>query len=348
MRNKPASKKPRWSTSKAVKEYHRQQQSADQSLLTARAEVNQLKHQLAAERKARERLENTLQDLRSSRVKLRLDRKARASKGGVTLRVIVPDSHGCFIDQQAASAMLADIRMLKPDSIIMLGDHLDCGGFLAEHHTWGYVAEANYTFEDDCNATNQFLDELQSAAPQATIEYLEGNHERRIEKWIVTDTLKSGKGGKRDVALIASYFSTAVVLQLPKRGIALFEQGKWYDNCQVPGTIQRDNCYFTHGQYTSKAAAAAHLAKYNANIWFGHTHRMDLATKRTVDSGPIGAWNPGCLCQLQPYWMHQNLTDWVNGYGIQLVQRGLGHLNLQIPIIEGVSYLSPLIRRGAA
>jgi len=38
----------------------------------------------------------------------------------------------------------------------------------------------------------------------------------------------------------------------------------------------------------------------------------------------------------------------VNGYGIQLVQRGLGHLNLQIPIINGVSYLSPLIHRGAA
>lgn len=319
-----------------------------QEVLTLKGKLAQLQAELARERSARELLEQTLDRLRSSRVKLQLDRKARSSKGGVSLRVIVPDSHGCFIDQSAASAMLTDIRLLKPSSIILLGDHLDCGGFLAEHHTWGYVAETDYSFEDDCSATNQFLDELQSAAPQATIEYLEGNHERRIEKWIVTDVLKSGKGSRADVKMFNGLFSTSEVLQLSKRKIPLYKQGEWYDGCHVPGTILRDNCYFTHGQYTSKSAAAAHLAKYNSNIWFGHTHRMDMATKRTVTSGPIGAWNPGCLAKLQPYWMHQNLTDWIHGYGIQLVQRGLGHLNLQIPIIKSKSYLSPLVSRGAA
>jgi len=336
------------SLKKKLDAWTRNAANESQELLTMRSKLKRLEADLKRERSARELLEQTLDRLRSSSVKLNLTRKARSTKGGVTLRVIVPDSHGCFVDQSAASAMLADIAMLKPSSIILLGDHLDCGGFLAEHHTWGYVAETDYTFEDDCQATNQFLDALQSAAPQATIEYLEGNHERRIEKWIVTDALRSGKGSRGDVKMLHALFSTETVLQLEKRKIPIYKQGEWYDGCQVPGTIMRDNCYFTHGQFTSKAAAAAHLAKYNANIWFGHTHRMDMATKRTVASGPIGAWNPGCLCQLQPYWMHQNLTDWVNGYGIQLVQKGLGHLNLQIPIIEGVSYRSPLIRRGAA
>ena len=336
------------SIKKKIDAWSRNAATESQELLTLRSKLKQLEAQLKRERSAKEMLEQTLERLRGSRVKLRLDRKARASKGGVSLRVIVPDSHGCFVDQAAASAMFADIKLLKPKSIILLGDHLDCGGFLAEHHTWGYVAETDYTFEDDCGATNQFLDKLQSAAPEADIEYLEGNHERRIEKWIVTDVLGSGKGSRSSVKTLNALFSTESVLQLARRKIPIYKQGQWYDGCQVPGTIMRDNCYFTHGQFTSKAAAAAHLAKYNSNIWFGHTHRMDMATKRTVSSGPIGAWNPGCLCQLQPYWMHQNLTDWVNGYGIQLVQRGLGHLNLQIPIINGVSYLSPLIHRGAA
>ena len=336
------------SIKKKIDAWSRNEATESQELLTMRSKLKQLEAQLKRERSAKEMLEQTLERLRGSRVKLRLDRKAKASKGGVTLRVIVPDSHGCFVDQAAASAMLADIKLLKPSSIILLGDHLDCGGFMAEHHTWGYVAETDYSFEDDVEATNQFLDQLQSAAPQATIEYLEGNHERRIEKWIVTDVLKKGKGSRGSVKILNSMFSTQTVLGLDRRKIPIYKQGEWYDGCHVPGTILRDNCYFTHGQFTSKAAAAAHLAKYNSNIWFGHTHRMDMATKRTVSSGPIGAWNPGCLCQLQPYWMHQNLTDWVNGYGIQLVQRGLGHLNLQIPIINGVSYLSPLIHRGAA
>lgn len=325
-----------------------QKKRDDRELAIAQATITRLKEELSQERQARQNLETTLQNIRQSKVKIKLDQKARSSRGGVTLRVIVPDTHGCFIDQQAASAMLEDIKMLKPESIVLLGDHLDCGGFLAEKHTWGYVAEAEYNFEDDCNATNQFLDQLQAAAPQATIEYLEGNHERRIEKWIVTDSLRTGKGSKKDTALLSKLFSTSVVLNLSKRKVNLYKQGEWYDGCHVPGTIFRDNCYFTHGQYTNKSAAASHLAKYNANIWFGHTHRMDMATKRTVANGPIGAWNPGCLCILQPYWQHQNLTDWVNGYGVQLVQRGLGHLNLQIPIVGSVSYLSPLIKRGAS
>lgn len=319
----------------------------DQDLLTKNAEIAKLKSELAIKTKANEQLQQALLNARQSRIKLNITKKARSSKGGVKIRVIIPDSHGCFIDQQAASALIADIAMLRPDSIIMLGDHLDCGGFLAENHTWGYVAEADYCFEDDINATNQFLDEIQAAAPSAVVEYLEGNHERRIEKWILTATTRAGKGNKRDAKMLYSHYATETVLHLSQRRISIFKQGQWYDGCKVPGTIERDNCYFTHGQYTSKNAAAAHLGKYNANVWFGHTHRMDLATKRTVSTEAIGAWNPGCLCQLQPYWMHQNLTDWIHGYGVQLVQPGLGHLNLQIPIIGGVSYLSPLIKRGA-
>jgi len=253
------------SIKKKVQDWSRNEATESQELLTMRAKLKQLEAQLKRERSAKEMLEQTLDRLRGSRVKLRLDRKAKASKGGVTLRVIVPDSHGCFVDQSAASAMLADIKLLKPSSIILLGDHLDCGGFLAEHHTWGYVAETDYTFEDDVEATNQFLDQLKSAAPQAIIEYLEGNHERRIEKWIVTDALRSGKGSRSDVKMLNSMFSTQTVLGLDRRKIPIYKQGEWYDGCHVPGTILRDNCYFTHGQFTSKAAAAAHLAKYNSN-----------------------------------------------------------------------------------
>jgi predicted phosphodiesterase len=313
---------------------------------TAHKRIETLEAEIARLRAANEKLQSALEAARASRIKLRLDGKARKRKGSkISVRVIIPDTHGCFIDQAAAAAMLRDIERLKPDSVILLGDHLDCGGFLAEHHTWGYVAESAYRFEDDVNATNQFLDSLQRAAPSATIEYLEGNHERRIEKWIVTDTLR---GGQADAAFVASLFSCEIVLHLAKRGIAFFKQGQCYDGCYVPATIQRDNCHFTHGVYTGIHAARQHLVKYNTNIWFGHTHRMDTSTKRTVASGPIGAWNPGCMCQLQPLWAHQNLTDWMHGYGVQLVQAGMGHLNLQIPVIDGVSYLSPLIDRGSA
>jgi hypothetical protein len=292
---------------------------------------------------AMEKLEMQLRQSRESKIKLSIGGGQPTKKSSDTFcRVIIPDSHGCYIDEAAAAAMIADIKVLKPRSIILLGDHLDCGGFLAQHHTIGYVAEASYTFEDDCNATNQFLDVIQSAAKGAAVEYLEGNHERRIEKYIVTAVASK----RPEAKLLRDNFSTKVVLHLEKRGINLYSQGVFYEGLRIPATIRRDGCYFTHGEFTSKNAAAQHLAKYNGNIWNGHTHRSDSATKRTVKDGVIGAWNPGCLCRLQPLWMHTNLTDWSHGYGIQVVRKGFGHLNLQIPIIDGVSYLAPLLEFG--
>lgn len=324
-----------------LERYARSNAGQSDKLAAALEQITSLKLELAAARTAAEKLENALAQTRASRIKLQLTTKSRR-RGGAVVRVIIPDSHGCFIDEAAAAALLADIAAIQPDSIIMLGDHLDCGGFLAEHQTWGYVAEMAYTFEDDVNATNQFLDGIQAAAAGARIEYLEGNHERRIQKQLVTQTLR---GGQRDASFLEALFSVSVVLHLDKRGIAFFKQGVFYDDCKVPATIERDNCYFTHGQFTGEHAAAAHLRKYAANVWFGHTHRSESKIKRTVSSGPIGAWNAGCLCRIQPYWMHQNLTDWSHGYGLQIAEAGVGHLNMQIPILDGVSLLPLLLGR---
>ena len=59
-----------------------------------------------------------------------------------------------------------------------MGDHLDCDGFLAQHHVWGFVAETEYTFEDDV-AANVMLDSVQKICPKAKLTYLSGitNHE---------------------------------------------------------------------------------------------------------------------------------------------------------------------------
>ena len=43
--------------------------------------------------------------------------------------------------------------------------------------------------------------------------------------------------------------------------------------------------------------------------------------------------------------MHQNLTDWSHGYGLQIAEAGVGHLNMQIPILDGVSLLPLLLGR---
>lgn len=294
-----------------------------------------------AQEKRNESLLRSLEKARAPRVKI--VSAPAILKAEDFSRITVPDTHGSKIDHAAAGALLADIESIKPKQIVLLGDHMDCGGFLAQHHTMGYVAETEYSFEDDVAAANQFLDELQSKAPGAEIFYLEGNHERRIERWCVTQTLAN----RKDADFLRRMFSTESVLSLEKRGIRFFKQGQFYDGLRVPSTIKLGKCHFTHGSRAGVNAAMQTLNDFGGNVVFAHTHRADSAVKRTVGSGEIGAYNPGCLCQLQPLWQHTQITGWSHGYGLQLVRKSGAFLHINVPIIDGKSLMIPLTRRVA-
>lgn len=256
---------------------------------------------------------------------------------GAYFRVIVPDTHGCYADEAALAAFLSDLEALAPRvrEIVLLGDHLDCGGFLAMHHTIGYVAEAAYTFEADVIATNTLLDRVQGLCPKAAIHYLEGNHERRIERWCVTQTLSHA----RDAEYLRKMFSPASVLHLEKRNISYYRQAEFHGDLPVPGTLRLGRCYFTHGTRCGSNAAREMLADFGANVVFGHTHTASSASARPVKSGEIGAWCPGGLCRLQPLWNHTRPTKWNHGYAVQLVRRDGDFMYVHVPIISGRSYL---------
>lgn len=286
-----------------------------------------------------EQLEERLFALRGSQFKLPKSKKTDL-EGRTFCRITIPDTHGCLVDPQAIAAFLHDLELVKPSEIIMLGDHLECGGFLAQHHTLGYVAQTEYTFDQDIAATNQLLDQIQRTCPHSRIDYIEGNHERRIENWCVTTSLKN----KEDAEALRKRFSASSVLELEKRGISWIRQGVFYDGVSIPATIKRGRCYFTHGSSTAKHAASEHVKKFGGNVVYGHCHRTDSYVIRTVGAGIIGAWSPGCLCILQPLWQHTNPTDWSHGYGLQLVSEDGSFLHINVPIIDGKSYLGPLFQ----
>lgn len=278
--------------------------------------------------------------------------KLRSSKfsisGGVKKPVARPDkskylmamgdTHGCFVEQAAVTAALNDAAALQPEIIVLLGDHLDCGGFLAQHMTLGYVAEAEYAFQDDVNAANQFLDAVRAACPNAEIIYIEGNHEIRIERWIMTQRMRN----KKDAKYLRDMFSPNTVLELEKRGIRFIARGQMYDGLSVPGSIKIGKCYFTHGSYCGEQATKKHLQRFGGNVVFGHVHIEDTYTTRTVTEPRTGAWTPGCLCHRQPLYMHTNPTSWVHGYHLQVIQPDGAFLPMNVPIIDGISYAAPL------
>lgn len=266
--------------------------------------------------------------------------RRRARLKGDRIRVIIPDTHGAKVHRGALAATLADIKFLAPHEVILLGDHVDCGGFLAQHHTLGYVAETDYTYEDDIAHAAAFLDALQAAAPAAAIDYLEGNHERRVETWCVTVTLKT----KADAEKLRRAFAPEFLLDLAGRGIPYRRLTECYDGLNVQGIIRRGKCFFFHGISTAKNAAATTQVRVAGNCVFGHTHRAQSDTTRRLGTGIVGAWNPGCLCELQPLWNHGRPTDWTHGYAVQLVAPSGAFLHLNVPVIGGKSLLTSLFK----
>lgn len=292
-------------------------------------------------------VDQQLESIERSRAPRKIFQRPPSSvSSGDFCRVIIPDSHGSKCDPAAIAAFLSDLEAINPRQIIMLGDHLDCGGFLATHHTLGYVAETTATFDDDVDACNHFLDEIARCAPKASVDYLAGNHERRLETWCVTQQLKnpgSTVRGKSMAEVLLAQYSAQAVLSTEKRGIHYFDQGKFYDGLPIPATIKRGKCVFTHGSRIGRNAAADMLNDFGFNVVFGHTHREDSASRRTVREGVIRSWNPGCLSLLQPLWQHTNVTGWSHGYALQMVSGNEDFLHVNVPIINGKSYLGALM-----
>jgi predicted phosphodiesterase len=249
-------------------------------------------------------------------------------------RVIIPDSHGAHIDPNAKKAFLRDLARLRPEQIVMLGDHLDCGGTFNSHQR-NYTHEICESYDDDVSATNSFLDSIRHRAPDAAIHYIEGNHEAHVERWAARLFHI-----KKDADKLLEAFGPVPVLKLKKREIKYYKRSEHYMGLSIPGAIRLGKCFFVHGVSHSKHAASTHLARFGANVVFGHVHRSQGTVERTVVSRGFGAWCPGTLAKLQPLYAHTAPTSWSHGYGLQFVNLDSGKfIHWNVPIFGDRSML---------
>lgn len=263
----------------------------------------------------------------------------RSRKQGF-VRIVFGDIHGSYLDAQAVSAFLEDVRLLKPAELICVGDLLDCAGFLAEHHTIGVVPQLDYTYEHDSGAANDFLDSLAKASGNAPCTVLEGNHEARIQRWIAKATIRN----VADARMLERMYGAAAVLKLEDRNIRWIRRHEIYDDLSIHGTIRlRPGAVAQHGEaYCGVNATRQLLQALGKNVFHGHTHRLCAIYGENLASDLVGV-NTGCLCQKRPLYGLTKTTGWMHGYAVQFVQPGQGFLAIPVPIVGGVSYLAPLL-----
>ena len=102
------------------------------------------------------------------------------------------------------------------------------------------------------------------------------------------------------------------------------------------GFERRGNLILTHGTTVcadSAMTARKNLMKYGMSVICGHTHRLG-STFKTDIRGMIGAWENGCLCDLNliKQWGGE-LGNWQTGFST-IHQKNGRFCVQQVPIID--------------
>jgi hypothetical protein len=310
-------------------------------VIDAQARADSARREMAALKKDRNQILREYTDLLHARTVPSFSGRAKVSVRAGLVRVACGDVHGMMMDRAAVNAFLADLKTLDPDEIVLGGDIVECGGWLAKHQPLGYVAACNYTYQEDIQAAGWFLDEIQKAAPKAKIYYIEGNHENRVERWIVDQTMAQ----KRDSEFLRQAFAPEVMLRLKDRGVVYCRRSEIYGQGLPRGWIKLGKMFYTHELGGGKNAAREAAVRTAGNVTFFHTHREDTATVVFPGVGLVKAFNPGCLCQMQPLWRHSDPTNWSQGYAIDFVAPSGNFQHVHVPIWRGESLAVSMVDR---
>lgn len=313
----------------------------ERRMLEAESRLKEHKIQLNAVKRERDELLSEFMDMRTARPVPKSPAAKLATSKADTVRVSFGDLHGMMMDRGAVAALLRDLRVLDPDEIVMLGDMLECGGFLAQHHAVGFVALTDYSYQEDVKATNWFLDEVQKAAPRAVMHFLVGNHTERIERWCVDKAMSN----KLDSQFLLDAIGPQAVLRLNERGVNFYRRSEIYHDGLPRGWLRLGKMCYVHELGLSKNAARDAAIRSAVNVTFGHTHRADEATVVFPGVGIVKAFNHGCLSQVQPIWKHSDPTSWSQGYGIEIIAKSGNFQHIHVPIWRGESLAGAMIER---
>ena len=175
--------------------------------------------------------------------------------------VLLPDLHSPYHDRRAWRLVLQVIRQMAPDEVIQLGDLTDqaCTG------RWAKDPRKVATFKQEIDATNVLLDELDEDAPEAEKTIIFGNHDARLENYLVDQAPD---------LLDLPGLSLSELLRLEERGFS------W---CPYKKGIHRGAMFLTHdvGRCGKRAHEQA-VEDLGHSYCGGHTHNLSVSYRGTI------------------------------------------------------------------
>jgi metallophosphoesterase superfamily enzyme len=200
-------------------------------------------------------------------------------------------------DESAIAVALAVIEEMNPDQVVLVGDNLD----FAELGKYLTAAPFKQMLQASIDRATMLCAQLRTAAPNAKITWIAGNHEARMARYIQTNA-EAAFGitrGKANDELREGWpvMSVPFLCRMDEFGVDYlpgYPESAHYLN---------SNLVVVHGDkvVSNNSTTKKYLDNERISVIYGHIHRNELAyrTYRT-DSGPrtIMAASPGCLCRV--------------------------------------------------
>lgn len=255
----------------------------------------------------------------------------RIQVDGASRVVILSDLQIPFEDPAAVNQALDVIRSVQPDLLILNGDIIDCyleSSFTKKMKPAKLKDVAGQTFW----RSQKFMESI-AAVPRKI--WMGGNHE---ERWALQISRENERGGLSPIslALIASrkdqldisdfHGSFAKIYNMADYGV------EYYPYSHRLYLVER-NLIVTHGKYVSRHSGQSAKRTFEwlgTSCLVGHTHRLGNHLV-TLDGVQYGAWENGCLCQLEPE--YDDSPNWQQGFSVVKINGPEFHV-IQVPIIR--------------
>lgn len=214
----------------------------------------------------------------------------RATDSKFRTLVCLPDIQAPFHDERALDVALQIVTAVGPDVVVMHGDNLD----LPELSRFRKHPSFASSTQRAIDRMTLFCAELRAAAPAAEIVWIQGNHEARIEHYILDNAAAAygiSRGQLPDEDPQRPVLAVPELCRLDESGVTYLGGYPANDYWFQP------NVRVVHGTYTGKSAPDRYLAEGTSVIW-GHTHSQHFSHRTLADGRRIYALSPGCLCSV--------------------------------------------------
>lgn len=207
------------------------------------------------------------------------------------------DCHVPYHDRATIEAAITEARRRGVVGVILNGDTLDSHD-LSDHDKDPSAPR----YIEEVDTARKLLAWLRQQLPKARIVVKEGNHEERLQRYVM----------KRAPALFGlDGIDVASFLRLAAVG------AEWVGGRRVIA-LGRLNVIHGH-EYPDGAASPVSPArglyqKARSPALCGHHHRTSEHHGRNIRGRIEGAWTVGCACFLSPFW--RRLNDWNHGYAM--------------------------------